>query len=248
MDRHALLIKSYNPRQNEKGFPLRNAKVPPSMVGLTIEFVNMNGADLRERDFSDANLSQGSAFSVKPVEGKKIHSDISGAKFVRAKMTCFKFGEVIAKGADFSSAILYNLTIYGGDFSKSNFGVAKLSGSTIRNADFSDCRFEGADLSSSVFIDSNLFKANLTAANLHDSNFIGVNFTETNLEGADFSGAQFEDCYYFDASGKKSEATENWLRSKGAVVSPQGYEIPDPSGTHGNKHSRGPAYMNYDMR
>ncbi|CUI02647.1 pentapeptide repeat family protein [Janthinobacterium sp. CG23_2] len=133
-----------------------------------------SGADLRDADLRDANLS-----------GADLrHANLSGAYLSCADLRHANLRDANLSGADLRHANLSGANLSGANLSGANLSGANLSGAYLRHADLRDADLSGANLS-----DANLSGAYLRHADLRDADLSGANLSGANLSGANLRGA-----------------------------------------------------------
>lgn len=127
----------------------------------SIRWIDLSGADLRQADLSNIDLS------VMPVTSwRGIASRTFGAPNMRIALSHT-------------------------DLSKANLGFATMPHCLCEEANFTDADFGGAELREALFVQANLRNASLTAADLAGAAFLYSNLRNVSLRDANLSGAEF---------------------------------------------------------
>ncbi len=145
------------------------------------EFIraDLSGTDLREINFSLANLA-GSEFLRSDLRWALLsNADLNGADLRGAKLNSADL-----KSANLSGADVREAELRGVDLSASNLSQANLSATDLSEADLTGAKLEGATLAK-----ANLRWTNLTGANLRGADLREANLCEAELSGADLSNS-----------------------------------------------------------
>jgi tetratricopeptide (TPR) repeat protein len=159
--------------------------------------INLDGADLSDRNLVKANLSHvslvGASFRGAILDGATFKSaNISGADFTRAGLAKSSFDYVKALSTKFTSA--------------------QAPDSSFLKATFQDCDFSNADLRRALFTGSDVGGSTFVGASV-----AGGNFDKTNLADADFVRADFEsavlpfDSVFAHVERNKTRATVSFV-------------------------------------
>ena len=189
--------------QREKGFRL-----------------DLSGANLREWQFSEANLSkanlseanlslvmlsEANLCEANLCEANLSGADLPGANLCEANLVAANLSGADLPGADLSGADLYQANLSEADLvaaklHKANFPEANLSRAMLCRADLSGANLLRADLSRADFSradpseeEANLSEANLSRADLSGADLSGANLSGANLSGANLSGANLSE-------------------------------------------------------
>ena len=180
-----------------------------SEADLSMENVDLRGADLIGADFSDARLNghdfsganvQQANFAGADVRGGRFSGDLSGTSFFRAKLGNVVFSRLSHPEGNFNGANLdwatfgaaelahadfNNASLYGVNFVGANLFKAQMFHTNLVGANFAWAYLQGADLTS-----ANLHLTNFADADLRNANLAQARFVETKLARADLSGSR----------------------------------------------------------
>lgn len=148
--------------------------------------LNLNNADLRKCDLSNAVLSGMNLWGTKFAGVTALGANLWGAQLEGADM----------HGANISSANFERAGLHGADLRKvdasdSNFWGADMAGVVADHADFRACDLRSANLAGADLTRTNLSGADLRGANLAGAKLIGADLDGANLQGAEVAGADF---------------------------------------------------------
>ncbi|WP_455203661.1 DUF2169 domain-containing protein [Kaarinaea lacus] len=179
-------------------------------------FVNFFGSDLSESKFEDTVLSGANVTKAKLNKCHCFGADLSDAVFEGSEIKDANFDQVMAKdtifstadvsGSRFVEAKMAGADFSGGTLNKSNFQGADLSEASLEKATAQGVDLSHANLSllraseGSDFSNANLEQAQGKESIWHDANLSGADFKFANMEGADFSKASLvnANCYGSD--------------------------------------------------
>jgi hypothetical protein len=137
-----------------------------SCIDFTKTYLNFSGLDLRESNFSCANLKG---------------YDFNGANLWNADLRY-----AILEGVNFEGANLQRINLQGANLHNANLSEAELFGANLYNANLQDVNFQNAELFSVNLRNANLKGANLQGANLHyadiDNSCLPLHFGGLNWE------------------------------------------------------------------
>ncbi|MBS1674465.1 MAG: pentapeptide repeat-containing protein [Actinobacteria bacterium] len=140
--------------------------------------LRLNGADLREADFSGVNLTNAVLSGA----------DLTSARLSKAKLDSAHFDSAILFGADLTAATLsdarlFDVTLAGANLSRADLTRAVLSVSSLWNTQFDFATLHNAQVRNASVQDSSFNDADLTGADL----------TGTTLQTVDLRGANLTD-------------------------------------------------------
>jgi|GEM_PF-348829 len=180
-----------------------------TLTNVLIAAVSAQNVNFTDSDLSDANFC---SFHHNPTH----FSDLSGAKFIRAKLTSADLSFATLTNADFTGATLTNVLIAAVSAQNVNFTDSDLSNANFYDFDHKSTHF--SDLSGAKFIRANLTRADLRYATFTNANFTNANLTNAylrdaelggaNFTGADLRGASYEEIYLDDAEIKNTILTD----------------------------------------
>ncbi len=190
-----------------------------------VDFSNadLSQADLREVNLRNANLSKANLNRVNLQEARLSGAKLNGAKLFEANL----------RGADLSNTTLCNARLPKADLSSTNlertdFTDANLENVSFANArikntlfekahivegDFSKAEIHGADFYEAVLLNANMQSANLCGVNLSKTSLCGANLCETNLRGANLDEADLQEARLSNTNLHKASLYKANLRS-----------------------------------
>lgn len=170
--------------------------------------------------------------------GVAFHGNLSGAKFVRARLQGADLRGVNLDRADLRGVVLRHAQLQDAQLRDANLSPAKKLNSLTRSAGFSapssngaPCgqQCQGADLSG-----ANLVGANLTGANLQGANLTGANLTLANLQDAVLTSANLTGATLTSAQLSHTNLSETnfmgAIGSPGAASNAMWFETVCPNG------------------
>jgi uncharacterized protein YjbI with pentapeptide repeats len=140
----------------------------------SIEYVDLNGANLRHADLAKADLRWANMG-----RGDLREANLVGADLANAILNDTQFGKANLTGANLSGANMWWANFWNADLSRANLVDAELWHANLTNANCSQANFERADLTMAVLVETNLKHANLAGATVY-----GVAAWNAALEGA----------------------------------------------------------------
>jgi uncharacterized protein YjbI with pentapeptide repeats len=148
--------------------------------------LNLNNADLRTCDISNAVLSGMNLWGLKLAGGTAVGANLWGAQLEGADM----------HGANLASANFERAGLHGADLRKAkaaeaNFWGADLAGVQADHADLRGCDLRSADLAGADLTRTDLSGADLRGANLVRAKLVGADLDGANLQGVEVAGADF---------------------------------------------------------
>jgi uncharacterized protein YjbI with pentapeptide repeats len=155
-----------------------------------------DNADLRNRDFTGANLD-GASFRQAQLQGANFsRARLRGAMFEGAQLDNAKFVEAQLQGAQFATAKMDGVDFTGAQLQGADLSF-ELRGITFARANLTGVLFgfgtetllQGADLSGAVLTGADFGRAQMQGASLKSASMRGVDLREANLQGADLGGA-----------------------------------------------------------
>ena len=164
--------------------------------------LDLRGADLRELDVIDADLSRAMLQHVNLSGAFLTNVDLTEASLVGADLSASQWRGVILAGAhiwsaNFSDAMLQDaqmvrMSLHAVNFTGANLGRANLAQGIFQDAIVAKAWLEGANLADTTFLrtdlsQSRMAKADLSGAELIDTNLAGVSLFEANVSGTQFS-------------------------------------------------------------
>ena len=189
-------------------------------MSLMSDFINENaGLDLREYDFTNANLRnknfkganlEYAIFVNADLEGSNLEgvnlkqADLSGAKMRFVKLEGADIRSADLRYVDLRNANLRYADLEGSNLERVSLNRANLrhanlsniyaykavlSGANLTDADIEDIFLQDAMLKSANLTRANLFNANLINANLTNANLTNANLSNTNLTNANLTNA-----------------------------------------------------------
>ena len=197
-------------------------------MSLMSDFINENaGLDLREYDFTNANLRnknfkganlEYAIFVNADLEG----SNLEGVNLKQADLSGAKMRFVKLEGADMRSADLRyvdlrNANLRYADLEGSNLERVSLNRANLRHANLSNiyaykavlsgANLTDADIEDIFLQDAMLKSANLTRANLFNANLINANLTNANLTNANLTNANLSNTNLTNANLTNADLT-----------------------------------------
>ncbi len=162
----------------------------------------LNNLDLRNIDFSEANLS-GADFS---------YSDLSGSNFEDAYIIGVNFNNAHINHCHFERSTATNAQFQHVDCIKSDFTKANLNYAIFNEALLDDCIFDKTFLNMTSFIESDGDNLSFNSADLICTNFTGaschgVTFGDAYINNVNFSKAFMKDAIF---SGATIISTNFW--------------------------------------
>lgn len=169
------------------------------LYAAVLKGVNLGGADL-----------QGCIFSGDS-DGSEADADIKDVDFSGCILNEADFARVIADGAEFTWAEMFEVNfeeakLVGADFTDAqagsgNFTHADMQSAVFLGASLEGANLEGADCSKACFYEAKMAGAFLTNTNFTDADFTnadlrGADFTGANTTGANFTGANIDDAIF----------------------------------------------------
>jgi len=156
-------------------------------VGADLSFATYHGEELRDCDFSEADLSH---FALEEYR--------SGVKNMKLVDCCFR-------KSNWNDARADGIVAETLDFRETRFKKAELADASLQGSDFSGADFSNADLRRVDFSNANLSKAKFDGAEL-----MQANLTNATVDGADFSKAEIAEVYWtgIDKSNAKGIPTD----------------------------------------
>ena len=155
-----------------EGFDPDKVKVTRSLRGRHFVGAIFDRADLRQVDFTGADLS---------------FASLQSAKLDKAQFGCatLQFGCTQLQDANLVLAEMHNALFKGANMMGASLSFAKLDG-----ASFDDAKLQGAWLDRADLGGANLSYAGLDGALLFDASLIATDLSNAHLRGTDFSSAQ----------------------------------------------------------
>ncbi len=155
----------------------------------------LDGADIRNTNFSGANLAGVSAggghFTSCTFDGANMRGfrnyggSMDKSSFVRSYIVKGDFNSTGSNGSIFIEVIMDSTSWNAGSsFLNSNFDRAIMS-----NGVYTDCEFSG-----STFIQANLSNSNLNHSNFQNVDFQGADMSDATLKEMNWAGANVVDC------------------------------------------------------
>jgi uncharacterized protein YjbI with pentapeptide repeats len=189
----------------------QNANLRPNLSGA-----NLFKADLRETDFSEAelteaNLSMADLYGAELSGAELTEANLSKADLREANLNRANLTDANLSGADLRSAKLRNAKLSGADLRSANLMDANLSGAYLAGAKLREANFNRANLMDARFYDADLRSANLSNTILTDATFLGANLDHAILSGARLDGANL-------SKADLSEARLNGANLYGATL------------------------------
>ena len=148
----------------------KNPRVKPDLSFANLEGDSFDGANFRDVNFFQADLSGEASF---------IGADFRGATFEFTDLL-----DSYCSKADFRGALFVNANLSELDCELADFREAQ-----IHSCDLLEANFSGADLRGTDFNFSDLSHANFDQADLRGADLTGTKMLETRFTGADLTGA-----------------------------------------------------------
>ncbi len=152
----------------------RNVNNDSRTKHLSLQSVNLRGADLSEANFDRADL-RGSDLS---------HSILDRVTFIQTNLKQAQLTEADLMGSIFNEADLTRAILQGANGAQTSLLAATLLQANLREAVFDQARLGKANL-----IETQLQEASFVGAKLGEANFIGADFTDTLLNQANLAHA-----------------------------------------------------------
>ena len=206
-------------------------------MNLMNEFINENdGPDLREQDFTNANLQDKNLKNANLemailVNANLTRSNLEGANLKRADlsgaiMRFAKLEEADLRDADMRYVDLRNANLRYADLEGSNLQHISLNRANLRHANLSNtygymavltgANLKDSDLENAFLRGAVLQGANLTNANLTDANLANANLTNANLTNANLTNANLTDANLTNANLTNANTTN--VNIRGAIL------------------------------
>ena len=207
------------------GADLRDADVSDAcFVACSLRAIDMrgavaNGAGFDLCDLEDARWQTPATPLAASISGEEYHprTQLTKARFCRARLPRARFGECHLSGANFSEAKLAEAYFWDAQLAGSSFELADLKGAYFggTKTDLSDAVFRRAVLVGAVLTDTNVLRtdfgeadaAQATFDNAHgaDARFDGLqgvatSFRQVQLEGGEFGEANLEGAVFWNAN------------------------------------------------
>ncbi len=147
------------------------------------------GADLRERDFADANLAG---------------VDLSGANLERANLARVDLRGANLRGAKLAHAILFRANLEGADLRGADLTLAHLGEVKGARADLRECYLEEAFLERANLESAKLDHARAQYAIFDEARLTGASLRGINLDHADLDRADLCDCDLRESSAVRA--------------------------------------------
>jgi uncharacterized protein YjbI with pentapeptide repeats len=147
---------------------------PPQPWRLDLSATYLPRARLRDLDLADTDFS----YSVL-VQASLAGAELSGARFVRARMACVELHH-----ADLIASVFDGASLFQASFEGARLGRARFIDANMREADL-----EGAFAAEAEMRNTNLSEADLSDADLRSVDFVNANLTKATLAGADLTAA-----------------------------------------------------------
>lgn len=153
--------------------------VGESLIGLDLQGANMRNSDFAEANLRGANLSEADLynadFSGANLDGVNLqNANLKGARFVGASLI----------KADLRGAQLGDTDLRGADLSQTNFTQTDLTQVYLHGVKFDGAKLVEADLRNKNLAGVILTAADLTSANLSNADLSGSQLSRANLSGA----------------------------------------------------------------
>lgn len=175
---------------------VRAVRCAPSCIGEYLIGRDLEGANLRYSDFTEANL-QGANLS---------NADLYGANFTGANVSGVNLQDANLKGAHFVGALLINADLRGAQFGDTDLRGANLSETDLTQVDLTQVHLDGV-----TFIGAKLVEAHLQGKNLAGVSFVNADLTGADLSGADLSGSHLSNANLSGARLTGANLAGSWL-------------------------------------
>jgi uncharacterized protein YjbI with pentapeptide repeats len=161
-----------------------NPNLNPNLRGLSLQRLNLVGANLTRVDLRYTHLVR-TSFIESNLRGAKL----SYADLTRAKLTRANLGEARLIGTTLRHANLSGASLSVAELPRASLAAANLSGASLMRANLSESNLIGANLRRANLSLANLARANFTGADLTDADFTGANLDRTVFADNDLRGA-----------------------------------------------------------
>ena len=176
-------------------------RLPHDLHGRDLHGLRFVGSDLRDVDFSHANLS-GAEFTGANLDGTRFDdADLRNAHFVGVRLGRASFARANIDGISFVGAKVTQGALDGtvGRIVIRNCTGCSLQGLDLHGADLRGIKVVGASLDDANFAGARLNDANLIGVRAHDADFSRVDLHGANLVGASLRGAKLTGATIGDA-------------------------------------------------
>ncbi len=179
----------------------------PSLAGVSLRKLSLEGFDLCGVDFSGANLCnsaltnadlRGANLAKANLSGSNLReADLTGALlneaiFTKADLSQADLSEANAARVDFVGAIIKGTCFHGTDLSKANLSKRDLTGLDFSNAILCNADLRGANLGGACLRNADLKAGNLTQTSLRKADLTEVDLRGACCDGADLGNTKLE--------------------------------------------------------
>lgn len=140
---------------------------------IDLRFADLEGCDLRERDF--------------------VHCDLSGAQMAGANLDHTSFVNTVVTGAQFINASLVRST-----WRDVKAARVSITHAIVRSSDFIGVEFTTLEAASVVIVDTRFQRCQLTDVSVQDSEFKDVTFDETKIRRLQGAETQLVHCMHIN--------------------------------------------------
>ena len=166
----------------------------PDCIGVSLVGRDLEGADLRNSDFAEANLRGASLHVADLYNTDFAGANLNGVNFQNANLRSARFTGARLNGADFRGAIMGDTDLRGAeleeaDLTKVDLTRVHLEGVIFNKAKLVEANLNGKNLAGISFLQADLTGAQLSNADLSGSRLSGANLSGAVLTGSDLAGA-----------------------------------------------------------
>ena len=170
--------------------------------GFEMNNVNLSGAQMRGRDFSESRLNR-SNFSGATLAGARFidanlhHPNFANADLRMSQLDRLRSYKADLTGADLTHArlvetILFHAVLQGANLTRVNGQKANFESATTVGARFDGANLSGASFRAAHAADTDFADANLEGADFRDADLSGANLSDASVYGARFDNAHYD--------------------------------------------------------